>query len=115
MDRCFNMSTIDICSTSRDKTSTRRICDVFSDLPGHTDIAECTIELVDDTPIRCKNYPVSFAMEQVVKEEVIKMDRMGITEPSTSDNASPSVIVTKQDGSHRENQHGQFNRCRTYA
>ena len=74
---------------------------VFSDLPGHTDIAECTIELVDDTPIRCKNYPVPFAMEQVMKEEVIKMDRMGITEPSISDYASPSVIVRKQDGSHR--------------
>ena len=33
--------------------------DVFSDLPGHTDIAECTIELVDDTryvvkTIRCR-------------------------------------------------------------
>ena len=68
--------------------------DVFSDLPG-------TIELDDDTAIRCKNYPVSFAMEQVMKEEVIKMDRMGITEPSTSDNATPSVIVRKQDGSHR--------------
>ena len=75
--------------------------DVFSDLPGRTDIAECTIELVDDTPIRCKNYPVPFAMEQVMKEEFIKMDRMGFTEPSTSDYASPSVIVKKQDGSHR--------------
>ena len=75
--------------------------DVFSDLPGHTDIAECTIELVDDTPIRCKNYPVPFAMEQVVKEDVIKMDRVGITEPSTSYYASPSVIVRKQDGSQR--------------
>ena len=75
--------------------------DVFSDLPGHTYITECTIELVDDTPIRCKNYPVPFAVEQVMKEEVIKMDRIGITEPSTSDYASPSVIVRKQDGSHR--------------
>ena len=76
--------------------------DVFSDLPGRTAIAECTIELVDDTPIRCKkNYPVPFAMEQVMKEEVIKMDIMGMTEPSTSDYASPSVIVKKQDGSHR--------------
>ena len=36
-----------------------------------------------------------------MKEEVIKVDRMGITEPSTSDYASPSVIVRKQDGSHR--------------
>ena len=36
-----------------------------------------------------------------MKEEVIKMDRMGITELLTSDYASPSVIVRKQDGSHR--------------
>ena len=48
-----------------------------------------------------KNHPVPFSMEKVMKEEVIKMDRMGITEPSTSDYASPSVIVKKQDGSHR--------------
>ena len=75
--------------------------DVFSDIPGHTDIAEYTIELVDDTPIRCKNYPVQFAMEQVMKEVVIKMDIMGIIEPSTSYYDSPSVIVRKQDGSHR--------------
>ena len=62
---------------------------MFSDLPGHTYIAECTIELVNDTPIRRKNYPAPFAMEQVMKEEVIKMDIMEITEPSTSDFASP--------------------------
>ena len=30
-----------------------------------------------------------------MNEEVIKMDRMGITEPSTSDYASPSVIGNK--------------------
>ena len=36
-----------------------------------------------------------------MKEEVIKMDRIGITEPLTSDYASPSVIGKKQDGSHR--------------
>ena len=51
--------------------------------------------------MRCKNYPVSFAMEQVMKEEVINMDIIGITEPSTSDYASPSVMVKKQDGSHQ--------------
>ena len=83
--------------TAVQQEETRRVLeecgDVFSDLPGHTDIAECTIELVGDTPIRCKNYPVPLAMEQVMKEEVIKMDRRGITEPSTSDYASPSVIV----------------------
>ena len=98
---------VSICPQLTDvqQVETRRLLeeygDVFSDLPGHTDITECTIELVDDTPIRCKNYPVPFAMEQVMKAEVIKMDRMGITEPPTSDYASPSVIVRKQDGSHR--------------
>ena len=100
-------SDVSICSNLTDiqQEETRRLLeeygDVFSDLPGHTDFAECTIELDDDTPIRCKNYPVPFAMEKVTKEEVIKMDRMGITESSTSDYASPSVIPKKQDGSHR--------------
>ena len=100
-------SDVSICSKLTDiqQEEARRLLeeygDVFSDLPGHTDIAECTSELVNDTPIRCKNYPVPFAMEKVMKEEVIKMDRMGINEPSTPDYASPSVIVKKQDGSHR--------------
>ena len=44
---------------------------------------------------------VPFAMKQVMKEEVIKMDKIGITKPSTSDYASPSVVVTKKDGSQR--------------
>ena len=51
-------SDVSICSKLTDiqQEETRRLLeeyrDVFSGLPGHTDIAECTIELVDDTPIR---------------------------------------------------------------
>ena len=56
------------------KTEARQLIeeykDVFSDLPGHPDLIECTIELVDDTPIRCRNYTAPFASEQVMKEEL---------------------------------------------
>ena len=57
---------VSICPQLTDvqQVETRRLLeeygDVFSDLPGHTDIAECTIELVDDTryvvkkTIRCR-------------------------------------------------------------
>ena len=90
LDATESWTDVSICPQLTDvqQVETRRLLeeygDVFSELPGCTDSAECTIELVDDTPIRCKkNYPVPFAMEQVMKEEVIKMDRMGITEPST--------------------------------
>ena len=91
--------------TEVQKTEARQLIeeykDVFSDMPGHADLIECTIELVDDTPIRCRNYPVPFALEQLMKEELEKMDRIGGTDPSTSDYASSSVIVRKSDGSHR--------------
>ena len=59
------------------KTEARQLIeeckDVFSDLPGHTDLIECTLELVDDTPIRCRNYPVPFALEQVMNEEAQRL------------------------------------------
>ena len=56
----------------------------FSDLPGHTTIAEHDIKLLSDTPIRVKPYPLPFAMRKTVNEEVSKMLSMGIIEHSDS-------------------------------
>ena len=32
--------------------------DVFTDMPGETDVIQHKVKLTDDTPIRCKPYPL---------------------------------------------------------
>jgi len=75
--------------------------DVFTDVPGKTDLSECTIELIDATPIRLRPYPVPYALQKEMKLEVQKMLNMGIIEPSRSEYSSPPVIVRKPDNSCR--------------
>ena len=36
----------------------RRDSDVLTDIPGKTNLAECTVEQTDDIPFRVKAYPV---------------------------------------------------------
>jgi hypothetical protein len=74
---------------------------VFSDLPGKTNLVECNIDMVDETPIRQKPYPVPQAIREAMKVEVDRMQQMGIIEDSRSEFCSPSVMVKKSDGAHR--------------
>ena len=74
---------------------------VFTDFPGKTDLLECHIDLVDDTPVRQRQYPVPFAIRESMRNEVEKMEKMGVIEESQSEYCSPSVIVRKPDSSHR--------------
>lgn len=76
----------------------REIC---TDLPGRTDLIECHIDTLDATPIRQKPYPVPLAMKEAMRQEVEKMQRMGVIEDSRSEFCNPSVMVRKSDGSHR--------------
>eukprot|EP00745_Piridium_sociabile_P042744 TRINITY_DN8657_c0_g1_i1.p1 TRINITY_DN8657_c0_g1~~TRINITY_DN8657_c0_g1_i1.p1 ORF type:complete len:1461 (-),score=280.53 TRINITY_DN8657_c0_g1_i1:179-4561(-) len=78
-----------------------RYPEVFSDLPGTTNLEECTITLKDEHPVRCKPYPVPYAQRETVKEEVKAMLDMGVIEPSVSPYASPIVLVKKIDGKIR--------------
>ena len=39
----------------------RRYPDVFTDMPGETDVIQHQIRLTDDVPIRCKPYPLPYA------------------------------------------------------
>ena len=80
---------------------TRRYPDVFTDMPGETDVIQHRVKLTDDTPIRCKPYPLLYAMREELQNEVGSMLEMGVVKPSTSPYASPIVIVKKKDGSNR--------------
>ena len=79
----------------------RRYPDVFTDMPGETDVIQHQIRLTDDTPIRCKPYPLPYAMREELRNEVDTMLEMGVVRPSTSPYASPIVMVKKKDGSNR--------------
>ena len=83
------------------KDLVRRYPDVFTDMPGETDVIQHQIRLSDDTPIRCKPYPLTYAMREELRNEVDTMLEMGVVRPSTSPYASPIVMVKKKDGSNR--------------
>ena len=44
------------------KDLVRRYPDVFTDMPGETDVIQHQIRLTDDTPIRCKPYPLPYEL-----------------------------------------------------
>ena len=74
-----------------------RYPDVFTDMPGETDSIQHQIRLTDDTPIRCKPYPLPYAMQEELRNEVDTMLEMGVVRQSTS----PIIMVKKKDGSNR--------------
>ena len=79
-----------------------RYPDVFTDMPGETDVIQHQIRLTDDTPIRCKPYPLPYAMREELRNEVDTLLEMGVVRPSTSPYASPIIImVKKKNGSNR--------------
>ena len=75
--------------------------DVFSDIPGTTDLVEHDIVLTSTEPIRSRPYPVPYALKNEIRKEVDNMLQMDIIQPCTSSYASPVVIVKKADGSNR--------------
>ena len=56
----------------------RRYPNVFTDMPGETDMIQHQIKLIDDLPIRCKPYPLPYAMREELRNEVDTMLEMGV-------------------------------------
>ena len=83
------------------KDLVRRYPDVFTGMPGETDVIQHQIRLTDDTPIRCKPYPLPYAMREELRNEVDTMLEMGVVKPSTSPYMSPIIMVKKKDCSNR--------------
>ena len=69
--------------------------DVLTDSPGTTSLIEHDIQLTTTEPFRVKGYPVPFHLRETVKQEVDKMLRLGVIEPSNAQFASPIVLVQK--------------------
>ena len=75
--------------------------EIFSDVPGKTNIIEHRVRLVDDRPIRCKPYALPYAVRGEIREEIQEMISNGVVRESNSPYASPMVVVKKKDGSNR--------------
>lgn len=75
--------------------------DIWTDVPGRTNLAEFEVNLTSDVPIQCKPYPLPHAKRNVVKQEVAAMIAMGVIEPARSAYSSPIVLVRKKDQTHR--------------
>ena len=75
--------------------------DIFTDVPGRTDVIEHVISLSSKGPVRSKPYPLPYALQQDMDEEVERMLKLGVIEGSNSPYATPLVAVKKKDGSNR--------------
>ncbi|XP_077531284.1 uncharacterized protein LOC144143395 [Haemaphysalis longicornis] len=74
---------------------------IFSDLPGKTDLVECTLRSTSTKAVHIPQYPIPLALVEAVEEEVQEMLRLGIIEKSKSSNHAPVVVVRKPDGTIR--------------
>ncbi|KAL0173155.1 hypothetical protein M9458_033466, partial [Cirrhinus mrigala] len=72
--------------------------DVFSDTPGQTNVLSHDIRTPPGVIIRQRTYRVPEARRQAIEEEIQKMLKLGVIEPSRSPWSSPIVLVPKPDG-----------------
>ena len=75
--------------------------DVFGIKPGSTNLAEHRIETGSAKSVRQSPYRLPHAYRETVRQELLEMERDGIIEASTSEWASPIVLVPKKDGTIR--------------
>ena len=75
--------------------------DIFTDQPGTTNLGRHEIKTTTPEPVRVKPYPMPYAKQKVIEEEVRKMLEAGVIEPANSPYNSPLVLVKKSDGSNR--------------
>jgi len=91
--------------TERQKTDVRGILNkfksIFTDVPGKTNVIEHKVKLCEEKPIRSKPYPVPFALQKGIEEEIERMLRLGLVEYSMSPYSTPMIAVKKKDGSNR--------------
>ena len=69
--------------------------------PYSTTLAEQQIKTGSSSPIRQPPYQLAHAYRDAIEKELDEMQKCGIIEPSSSEWASPMVIVKKKDGTIR--------------
>ena len=75
--------------------------DVFTDIPGKTNLVECDITLTSQEPVKVKQYPMPYSMTDDLKKEVQQMLELGVIEHSESPYNFPIVMIRKKDRTNR--------------
>ena len=73
--------------------------DVMSSIPGRTTEVEHKVTTTEARPVRLPPYRLPHAYRDLVEKEIKDMLDAGVIEPSSSEWASPTVLVDKKDGS----------------
>ena len=91
--------------TPRQKQELQRLlhehANTLRDAPGQTRFAEHRINVGQSQPVCLPPYRLPHAYRDSVIEELRDMEESGMIEPSSSEWASPMVLVKKKDGSMR--------------
>ena len=74
---------------------------VMRTIPGRTSVIEHSIDTGSATPIRSPSYRIPHAYREAINKEIREMLEAGLIEPSLSNWSSPTVPITKKDGSLR--------------
>ena len=69
-------------------------------MPGETNVIRHRAKLTDDTPIRCKPYPLPYAMREELWNEMDSMLEMVVVRPSTLPYALLIFMVKNKHGSN---------------
>jgi transposase InsO family protein len=75
--------------------------DIFSDVPGRTNLVEHEIVVTNKEPVRLKGYPTPYHLQTEIDKELEIMLKNGIIERSEAAYAAPLVVVKKSDGTNR--------------
>ncbi|GFW74456.1 hypothetical protein TNCV_2413551 [Trichonephila clavipes] len=92
MKRCQELAILHM----EDAKQKQKLCNLFSNIPGCTDLAEHEIELETERAIVAKPYRMSPQQIEILKSEVNKMLELKIMEPGESDFTSPLILVEAQ-------------------
>ena len=71
--------------------------DIWTDVPGRTNLAEFMVYLNSDVLGQCKPYPLPHTKRSVVQQEVAYMLVMEVIEPEWPAHSSPIVRVRKRN------------------
>ena len=74
---------------------------LFTEAPGTTSLAQHHIKLTSDQPVRSRPYPVPYSLRESLKKDITDMMTMGVIRESSSQYASPVVVVKKKDNTNR--------------
>ncbi|GFV92741.1 retrovirus-related Pol polyprotein from transposon 297 [Trichonephila clavipes] len=74
----------------------------FSNNPGLTNLVEHEIQLVSDQPVRTKPYRMSHRQNDILKNEINRMLKLGIIEVEESDYKSPMILVELSKTAQRD-------------